>query len=123
MRIRICMWNCTPLDSLLFYFSIYSSSFLRNYPYTAGGIFNTGRNDFVLCECLYEISGFRRGVTEAFALIGCYVAYVGSWLPTIEGGTSSLSRTVSKQPPSSLLHRTSQRSRSVAVFFFFQRCG
>ena len=78
MRLRICMWNCTPLHSLLFYFSFFISSFLRNYSYVAGGIFNTGRNDFILCECLCEISG----VSEAFALVGCYVAYVGSWLPT-----------------------------------------
>ena len=25
---------------------------------------------------------FRRGVVEAFALLGCYATLVGSWLPT-----------------------------------------
>jgi len=30
-----------------------------------------------------EISGFRCGVVEAFALLRCYAAYVGSWLRTI----------------------------------------
>jgi len=57
-------------------------------------------------------------VTEAFVLVGCCVAYVGIWLPTFEDGTDNLSRTVSNKPTSDLLRRTSQRSRSVAVFFF-----
>jgi hypothetical protein len=31
---------------------------------------------------LCEISGFSRGVVEAFALLGCYAAYVDSYLLT-----------------------------------------
>jgi hypothetical protein len=117
MLLRICIWNCTPLDSRLFYFSFISCSFLRNYSYIAGGIFNTGRKDFILCEYLCEISGFRRGVTEAFALVGCSTAYVGSWLPTFEGGTGSLSRTVSNQLPAYSAERP--RGAEVSRLFFF----
>jgi len=104
--------------AFVLFFSFYNSSSVRNCSYIVGGIFNTGTKYFILCECLCEISGSRRDVTEAFALVGCYVAYVGSWLPPFEGGTGSLSCTVSNQPNSSLLRRTSQRSRSVLVFFF-----
>ena len=32
-------------------------------------------------ELSHEISGIRRSIVEAFALLGCYAAYVGSWLP------------------------------------------
>jgi hypothetical protein len=35
----------------------------------------------ILCEkCV--TSGFRRGVNEIFALLGCYAALIGSYLPT-----------------------------------------
>jgi len=36
----------------------------------------------------YEIWGLRRGVVEAFALLGCYAAYVGSCLPTFRDSLS-----------------------------------
>jgi hypothetical protein len=35
-----------------------------------------------------EISGFHRGVAEAFALLGCYAAYVGSRLPAFRNDLS-----------------------------------
>ena len=35
-----------------------------------------------LLTSICEISGFRRGVFEAFALLGYYTAYAGSWQPT-----------------------------------------
>ena len=28
------------------------------------------------------IPGFRRGINEVFALMGCYIVLIGSWLPT-----------------------------------------
>jgi hypothetical protein len=31
------------------------------------------------CRQLGVISGFRRGVTEIFALLGCYSTYIGSY--------------------------------------------
>jgi hypothetical protein len=37
-----------------------------------------------------KISGFNRGVVEAFALQRCYVGYVGSYLP-ISGDSLSVS--------------------------------
>jgi hypothetical protein len=35
-----------------------------------------------------EMSVFRRGVVEAFALLGCYAAYVGSYLPEFRNSVS-----------------------------------
>jgi hypothetical protein len=35
-----------------------------------------------------EISGFRRGVVEVFALLGYCAAYVGSYLPTFRDSLS-----------------------------------
>jgi len=32
---------------------------------------------------LWQISGFHCGVVEAFALVRCYVTWVGSWLPLL----------------------------------------
>lgn len=37
-------------------------------------------DDVLACE----ISVFRRGVDEVVALLGCYVAYVGSCLPKFD---------------------------------------
>jgi hypothetical protein len=39
--------------------------------------------EVLLCKVLLcEVAGFRRRVVETFAVLGCYAAYVGSWLPT-----------------------------------------
>jgi hypothetical protein len=38
------------------------------------------------------ISGFRRSVNEAFTLLGCYVAFVSSWLMFLDGLTVPSSR-------------------------------
>ena len=109
------LWKCTfqKTKSHLFYFSFYNSSFLRNYSYVAGGIFNTRRNDFIPCECLCEILGFRRGVTEAFAVVGCCVAYVGSWLPIKVWPVPP----VTNQLPAYSTERP--RGAEVSRFFFF----
>jgi hypothetical protein len=69
------------------------------------------------------MSVIRRGVTEAFAIVGCHVANVGtsSWLPTFQGGTGSLSCSVSNQLPAYFAERP--RGTEVSRFSFFQRCG
>jgi hypothetical protein len=46
-----------------------------------GGVY---LHNFLCSIFVCEISGFHHGVVEAFALLGCYAAYVGSWLLTFE---------------------------------------
>ena len=40
---------------------------------------------------LDEFPGFRSGVDEVFALLGCYTVYVCSCLPTFRGSLSAQS--------------------------------
>jgi hypothetical protein len=46
------------------------------------------RNVLQKKKLMCEILGFRRGVVEVFALVGCYVALVRCWLPTFLVGLS-----------------------------------
>jgi len=98
-----------PDVTMVFYFifqSFYPVNFLRNvalqqvntpyvfltdidflpmyglYPYLKKSIqvLNLDSSKKVL---LWQFSGFHRGVVEAFALVRCYVTWVGSWLPLL----------------------------------------
>jgi len=44
----------------------------------------------------YKVTGFNRGVVEAFALLGCYVASVGIWL-ALDDWTDMLCRNFDDQ--------------------------
>ena len=81
------------------------------------------------CRCVS--SGFRSGVRETFALLGCYAAYIGSCLPTFRdnlpgpssnvklNGTDRLTRDVDMYQPT--LRNIPEERRSQNLLFFDQR--
>ena len=66
-----------------------------------------------------EISGFRRGVVEVFALLRCYAAWVGSWLPTFRDNLLVPSSRVKKSHSSRTVRRNIPEERRLQVNFLF----
>jgi hypothetical protein len=51
------------------------------------------KKKYVYCN----FSGFRRSVNEAFTLLGCYVAFVSSWLMFLDSLTVPSSRVMQSE--------------------------